>query len=134
MDNSFCYGWPESIILWFFYKDASVWVEIKKWFPTRRSTWEIGRFTKERNLKRTMPSGSSIIYSISFICLDLSWEVDWASSSSTTSGIIISSHLRSFKVKTWGLTSSICSKIVSFEFQDKVLKNFILGFVDINRK
>ena len=55
---------------------------------------------KEQNLKRTVPSVSSIICSISFICLDLSGEADWASFRSIASGIVSSSHLRSVGVKT----------------------------------
>jgi len=71
--------------------------------------------------------------SIVFICLDLSQEADWASSSSIASRILISSHWRSYEVKT-GLPSLISNKIVSLEFEGKVLKNFVLLFVDINQK
>jgi len=63
----------------------------------------LGRFVgsrKEQNHKRTRLSGSSMICSISFFCLALSWEADSASSYSIPSGIVTSSHLRRFGVKT----------------------------------
>ena len=65
----------------------------------------------EQNHTRTRPWGSYVICSISFVCLHLSTEVGWVSSSSIAYGIVIASHLRSFGVKTGGLSSSILSKL-----------------------
>ena len=88
----------------------------------------------EKNRKRTQPWCSSLICSISFICLDLWIEVGRASSSSIAYRNVVASHLTSFGVKTYGLSSSIWSKTLSFVFNGKVLKNFALRFGDIGKK
>ena len=111
----------------------SEWKPENDFLPTEVPARLIGS-RKEQNLKRTTPSVSPIVCSISFICLDLSWEADWASSSSIASGIVISSDLRSFGVKTWGLSPWIWNKSVSFQFVGKVRKNYVMRFVDINEK
>ena len=74
------------------------------------------RIDKDLNLRMTQPSGSSIIWSITLRSISAG---GWGSCNSISSGRVILSHLRGFGVKTIGLSSSICNKIVPENLKEK---------------
>jgi len=82
----------------------------------------------DQNLRITLSSGSSIIWSIYFLSICAG---GWVFGISSSSKKVNSSHLSSFGVKTVGLSPSICSKILSCEFEGNGLKNWAFKFIDM---